>query len=116
MTDVRPSLAPALAIFGLPATVTVPGEAPVATTAIWLPPAPIYVDGVLTRTNNPQPVLALPRADVPIIPRGTLIEVARYAGGPVRSWIVESIESGNEPGEPHPDDDIRVVVIPGASA
>jgi hypothetical protein len=116
MSDLRPDIGAALRVFGLPATVTLPGEEPVATTAIWLPPMLVDTAGVLIPTTAPQAVLVLPRADVPVVPRGTRIDLAKYEGGPVRSWIVESIVSGQEPEEPHPDDDVRVVVIPAESA
>ncbi len=105
MTDLRPAIGPALAIFGLPASVTLPGEDPVATTAIWLPPVSVMTDGVIVQTDRPQPVLALPRADVPSVPRGTVIEVAETDGGDVLSWTVEAVV-GELP------DEIRVIVIP----
>ena len=62
MSDLRPGIGVALAVFGLPATVTIPGEEPVATTAIWLPPLPVEIAGVLVQTDHPQRALALPRA------------------------------------------------------
>jgi hypothetical protein len=116
MTDVRPSLAPALATFGLLATVTLPGEAPVATTAIWLPPVSVETVGVVVATDRPQRVLSLPRAGLPFLPtddlsralRGTTIEVADVYAGPVRVWTVEAVAA-------EAVDEIRVSVIPGAS-
>jgi hypothetical protein len=104
---------PALAAFGLPATVTVPGEDPVTTTVIWLPPEPSPVEGVYLRTQEAQRVLALPAAVFPVdaatrrptIPRGTVIAAAEQVGGTVVSWGVESIKSQHA-------DEIRLVVIP----
>ena len=116
MTDVRPSLAPALVTFGLPATVTVPGEAPAATTAIWLPPVSVETPGVLVASDRPQRVLALPLADLSSLTadaiaeslRGTVIQVADFSGGPTHAWTVEAIVGLSV-------DEIRVVVIPGAT-
>ena len=109
MTDVRPSLAPALATFGLPATVTVPGEEPAATTAIWLPPMPVEIAGVFVQTDHPQRALALPRAGLastePERLRGTVIELAEYEGAPPSSWMVEARIAVDV-------DEVRVVVIP----
>lgn len=92
MSDLRPDLGAALAVFGLPATVTIPGGPPVATTGIWLPPVSVDTTGVLVSTDRPQAVLALPRAAVPSMPRGTLINVAEMEGGPVLAWIVEAVD------------------------
>ena len=105
MSDLRPAIGHALTVFGLPATVTLPGEEPVATTAIWLPPVSVLSEGVLVQTDRPQAVLALPRADVPAVPRGTLIEAAETAGGEVKLWTVESVFGTLV-------DEIRVSVIP----
>ena len=108
MTDLRPDIGPALAAFGLPATVTLPGEAPITTTAIWLAPVPVETAGVLTHTDWPQAVLALARADVPDVPRGTEIEVAEIDGGSILSWTVEAVLGEMA-------DEVRVLVIPAAS-
>jgi hypothetical protein len=107
MPDLRPSITSALAAFGLPATVTIPGEEPVVTTAIWLSPVSVDTPGVLQPTNTPQPSLAIPRAGLKAgpVPRGTLIEAAEYTGGPVLPWIVEAILGMTA-------DEVRVVVIP----
>ncbi len=105
MSDLRPPLGAALAAFGLPATVTLPGEEPVDTTAIWLGPVLVEVEGVLVQTSGPQAVLALPRTDVPTVPRGTLIEAAEIDGGPVRSWSVEAVHAMTV-------DEVRLIVIP----
>jgi len=105
VSDLRPDIGPALAIFGLPATVTVPGGQPVATTAIWLPSVPVETAGVFVSTDRPQAVLALPRADISSIPRGTIIQVAEIEGGPVRAWVVEGVDDTRP-------DEIRLIVLP----
>ncbi len=105
MTDLRPDLGPALSVFGLPATATVPGGQPVATTAIWLPSVSVESAGVFVSTDRPQAVLALPRADVSSIPRGTIIQVAEMEGGPVLAWVVEGVDDSRP-------DEIRLIVLP----
>lgn len=109
MTDARPSLAAALRAFGLPATVTLPGEEPVATAAIWLPPVPVEIAGVLVQTDHPQRALALPRAGLASIEperlRGTIVNVAESEGAPPSSWLIEARISVGV-------DEVRVVVIP----
>jgi hypothetical protein len=109
MSDLRPDLGVALAVFGLPATVTVPGGEPVAATAIWLSPVSVETVGVLAPTDRPQAVLALPRSAVPSVPRGTVIEAAETEGGAVRTWIVEALLHLGV-------DELRVLVIPTESA
>ncbi len=109
MIDLRPAIGVPMDIFGLPATVTIPGEEPVATTAIWLPPLPVEMSGVLVQTDHPQRALALPRAGLASIEperlRGTVIELAEYDGAPPSSWMVEARISVDV-------DEVRVVVIP----
>jgi hypothetical protein len=108
MPDLRPSITSALAAFGISAVVTVPGASPVPTTVIWLAPVAIQTEGVVSRTNDPLPVLSLPRSAVPTVARGTLIVAAEYAGGPAATWCVEAILGKTA-------DEIRVVVIPQAA-
>jgi hypothetical protein len=108
MSDLRPNIAFALAAFGVGATVTLPGGSPIATTVIWLSPVAVDTPGVIHPTNVPQPALALSRADVPNVPRGTLVEAPERAGGIVRSWIVEAVLGMTA-------DEVRVIVIPGES-
>ena len=50
--------------------------------------------------------LVIPLADVPSIPRGTLIEVAEVAGGDVLPWLVDSTERADV-------DHHRVLVVAG---
>lgn len=106
MADLRPSITLPFAVFGVAATVTVPGSAAVQTTAIWLTPMAVETNGVLAPTNSPQPVLALQRSAVPSAPRGTLISAPETEGGTVKAWIVEAVlgETAEE---------IRVLVITG---
>jgi hypothetical protein len=107
MADLRPDIGAALAVFGLPATVTVPGGDPVATTAIWLPPLPVETVGVFTSTDKPQPRLSVPRSAFggTSVPRGTRVDLAEVEGGPVLSWTVESVDAELV-------DEVRLIVIP----
>lgn len=105
MTDLRPSIAIPFATFGIDAVVTLPGEAPVDTSIIWLSPVAVETQGAFTRTNEPQRCLALQRADVPTVPRGTLIAAAEISGGTVSTWCVEAILGQTA-------EEVRVIVIP----
>jgi len=123
MRDLRPSIEPALALFGLPAVVTISDGEPVATTAIWLPPVSVEAAGVLLQTDRPQAVLAVPLAGLPFsstilalptvrlssLLRGMRIDAAEKNGGPVLSWMVETVLGVAV-------DEIRVMVIPAQSA
>lgn len=107
MSDLRPALTDALAAFALPATVTVPGAEPVTTMAIWLPPVAVESGGVLVSTDKPLAILALPRVDIPEVPRGTAIEAAETEDGEILSWVVEAVLATLP-------DELRVAVIPAA--
>lgn len=104
--DARPQLDAALGAFGLPATVTVPDGAPVETTAFWLGPLSAEAPpGATAPRVERHRVLVLPLADVPDVPRETLIEMAEYDGGPILAWLVDSTASADV-------DCRRVLVLP----
>jgi hypothetical protein len=112
--DARPSMASALAAFGIPVVVTrpEPGSQPVSTTGIWIVPLiedrPIATD--LSR-REPRRVLAIPRnSAVPEMVRSTVINAAEYAGGTAQNWRVDGIE------QPIEVDCIRVIVVPAVGS
>ncbi len=83
--------------FGVPATVTrpAPDNAPVETTAVWLPdpldetrPA-----GTDFQRREPRKVLALRRdAPLPTMPRGTIVAAPEISGGAVKNWRVDELD------------------------
>jgi len=86
-----------LSAHGVPAVVTrpVPDEAPISTTGIWAPTEP-QQDGQPVGTDfrrlDSRRVLALPRSDVPSLPRGTTIVAALHSGGAEKTWIVDGLD------------------------
>ena len=105
--DLRPPLAAALSAFALPAVVTLPdGGDPISTQCIWLG-YQTEESQVSTefRRAEARRVLVLPRADVPQVPRGTVITAAEYDGGPVLEWRSDSVDSFQV-------DHYRVYVVP----
>jgi hypothetical protein len=90
MADLRPSLAPLLRAFGVAATVTPPGGAPIATTVIALAggDAEYPAGGELTVTEHHR-VLAVRRDEVPTTPSGTVIVLLE--GADAGSYIVDSV-------------------------
>lgn len=79
---------------GTPVTITVPYGDPVELDAvIWLTPQTEDVpgDGVFRR-KEAQQVIVVPRADVPSLPRGTVVVGAPYAGDTTQRWLVDGIE------------------------
>jgi len=92
--DLLPSLGPALAAFGVPATIT-PNDLtdPIVTTGIWSSPA-VEPDpyGQERAKLDPRRVLTIPRSAIEEIPRATSIEAAEYDGGPVLSWKVDGFD------------------------
>jgi hypothetical protein len=88
--DLRPSFDAALDAFSLPATVTPPGGPAVTTKAIWLPSKAVEVpSGVDIRHAEERRVMALPRADVPQILKGTIVNVAEYDGAALSNWMID---------------------------
>lgn len=72
-SDLRPPLAPLFDALGTAATVTVPGDPPVATTVIVVGPASDEGPAV-ERVHQALTRIALRRADVPSAPPGTTIQ------------------------------------------
>jgi hypothetical protein len=93
-------------VHGVAAVVTVPDGEPVATSVIWLTPAsdsaPI---GATFQRADPQRRMAIRRDDVPVLPRGTIVEVTEHLRDETASWSVDSIESVRP-------DHYKVVVVP----
>ena len=93
-------------IAGVPATVTLPGGQPIATSAIWLDPVLVDVPSSSDLQRREQRrVVALMKADVATAPRGTRIDGAEREGGPVQSWRVDEPEA-------YDPVHLRVVVVP----
>lgn len=95
MADHRVPVAPLLAAFGVAATVTrpAPDTTPIATTGIWLDEAleeerPYGTD---FQRRDPRRLMAIPRADVSTLPRGTLIAAPELAGKVIRTWRVDGL-------------------------
>jgi hypothetical protein len=94
------------ATHGVPATVTPPGAPAVTTRVIWLTPLSVQspVGASFTRTEA-QRIVAIPRDDVPEVPRGTLLAVTEpFQSAPV-AWKVDGIDEVRA-------DHYRAVVIP----
>lgn len=107
MGDRRVPLSSALAAFGLPATVTrpAPDDDPISTTGFWVSPLEETVPyGSDLPRRDPRRVFVLPRADVPTINRGTLIEAAEFEGDTVKTWRVDGLDRSVDP------DHFRVIV------
>lgn len=106
MSDLRPSLDPPFEVFGLPATLTVPGGTPITTTGVWVTlQTALMPAGLDARVAEARKVLALRGDELPAVPRGTLVEISERAGEPVRSWRVDGFDRVDE-------EDLRVLVIP----
>lgn len=99
-------VAPIFGVLGVPATVTRPDDAPIATTVIWVTPVmedlPVGSDEFSRR--EPRKVLALRRDQVSTVPRGTVIEAPERKGGCSKVWKVDGLE--RQDSEHH-----RVIVI-----
>lgn len=93
---------------GVDAVVTrpAPNDTPIEARALWLTTVseqrPIGGDA---QVSEPQRVMVLSRAEVPSVPRGTLIVAPEKAGAADQTWQVDG-EVGREA------DQIRVLVLP----
>jgi len=82
---------------GVTATVTrpAPDDTPVSTTGIWSPFSPQQDDqpvGTDFRRREPRRVMALPRADLTNVPRGTSVVAPESPGGTDKTWVVDGLE------------------------
>lgn len=109
MSDLRPSFDAFQAAFGLPAVVRVPDGSPVSTTIIWAPPQTDETPaGMDVRRAAERRILSISRADVPQVPRGTIVTVAEDEDGEAKTWRVDSMD--------HIDSDHHGVVVVEAPA
>lgn len=99
-------LGPIFDAFSVPATVTPPDAAAIATTGVWVTSTtesrPGFGD---LQRREPVRVLALKRADVGSVPRGTVILAPETADGVVLRWRVDGFGVLEA-------DCVRVVVVP----
>ena len=95
-----------LSAFGVEGTVTPVGGDPVETTVVWLPVSMEDVPGGMpTRRREAIRMLGVSKADVPNLPRGSLVEAPEVAGGASRTWEVDAADTTDV-------DEIRVIVVP----
>jgi hypothetical protein len=93
---------------GVDATVTrpFPDTTPITTRGVWVAPMDESQPyGTDYRKREPRRVLALPRADVPTLPRGTVIVAPEAPGGANVNWRVDGLDSSVVPGH------LRAIVI-----
>lgn len=85
-----------LAVHGVDVVVTrpAPEDTPIATRGIWLTPVTegVPIGGESAR-REPKRVLALSRAVVPTVPRGTLVQAPPKAGDADVMWRVDGLET-----------------------
>lgn len=90
--DVRPPISVAQSAFGISAQVLLPGEVvPVEATVFWtgsLTEQHPLDGGGITRAEARR-VLVLSRAEVPDVPRGTVVTCAEVDGAADEDWRVE---------------------------
>jgi len=106
--DFRVPMAPILAAFGVPATVTMPDAAPIETVGVWILPTmnDVPQGDPFTRRES-RYLMALDRDAVPELPRFTLIEAPERLNGPVFEWTVDATDDGDP-------DQYRVILLKGA--
>lgn len=93
--DIRPPIGAATAAFGLAATITPPGGAPVPTTVFWLPSGPMeYPGGSEYRRAEQLRVLVISLADLggQAPQRGTLVAVPENQGAAILNWRIDEFE------------------------
>lgn len=105
MGDARVPFALALDAFGVPATVTVPNGGPIVTHGIWVTPTTEDRPGSLdVRRREPTRTFALPIADVPAVPKGTVIVAPEMDGLEAQRWRVDGFPTVEV-------DHVRVLVV-----
>jgi hypothetical protein len=96
-----------LSAHGVDVTVTrpAPDDTAIATRGIWLTTETVDVPAGEFSRREPRRVMALRRANVPTVPRGTLIEAPEKSGDAVTVWRVDGIDRLEA-------DHVRVIVLP----
>ena len=92
-------------LHGTPATVTVPDGTPTSTRVIWLTPDTAEVPASGYQRSEAKMVIAVPRDDVPAMPRGTIIASSPPMLAAPALWQVDGMETIRP-------DHHRVVVVP----
>lgn len=80
---------------GVDVTVTTPDPdaEPIETRGIWATPTTELLPGGFdVQRAEPRRVLVLPSAEVPTVPRGTIILAPEHLGGDVLRWRVDGID------------------------
>jgi hypothetical protein len=110
MPPLVPSLTPALAAFGVPATIMPLDGAPVVTTIIFLRPSSPPTIGNLGMSAGAavdlRDVVSVPRAMVPSLPIGSTLMAAKGAEAAIE-WVVDRVDDLRP-------DEFRAVVSPAA--
>lgn len=82
---------------GVTVTVTrpAPDQAPIVTRGTWATtpleePRPY---GTTFQRNKPRRVMALPRADLPTLPVGSIILAAEFGSSTIKVWRVDSLDA-----------------------
>lgn len=78
---------------GVSAVVTIPGGSPVTTTVIWLTPVIEPSPPGDFGRSEARRSLAIPRDDLPAVPRGTRIAVTEHLQASPSSWAVDSMDA-----------------------
>ena len=108
--DARPSMASAIAAFGVPVVMLRPdiGATPVTTSGIFCAPLVEEWSPVTDLSkHDPRRVLAIPRAaTVPVPVRATVFLAAEEAGGEEKTWRFDGLQ------QPLEVDCYRVIVVP----
>jgi hypothetical protein len=114
--DSPPQLRAALDAFALPAVVTPPDGISVETRVFWLSSTVEVPPGTELRRAEMRRILVIPRADVPSVPRGTVVSVlggslvdAEESPCDPNLWRVDAVD--------HVDvDHVRAIVVPHEQA
>jgi hypothetical protein len=94
----------AMATLAVPAIVTPDGGLAVHTTAIWVATVEEQLPvGRDFQRREPRRILALPVADVPSVPRGSVIVAPAPGGTVARTWVVDGVDRSDA-------DQLRVIV------
>ncbi len=97
MAELRPPLSPPFAIFGVAATVTPLGGAPVATTIIWVKTGVFgsfaAFAAALGTPSDPRPRCRLRRDQVPSLPIGSTIVAPPPQGGAAQTFSVDLVDT-----------------------
>jgi hypothetical protein len=93
MTDVRPPISSLFSLYGVPATITPPGGAPIATRVVWHSPiVEGFPEGAALTAHEQRRRLSIRKDQIATVKTGTVVSAVELVGGAAQDWTIDGVE------------------------